>query len=338
MRTKEKLPPIKVCKVDSLKKRHRKYADKYIPNIKTKRNNFGYDSEGRVHFVYCIVNLVNSKFYIGKHTTDYDPNKVGYSFYHGTSKHLHNSMRKYGTNKFRMLILRYFRTPEKALEYETKVITKEFIESKYCYNLQGGGKAFACGEKHHIHKKVKDGTHNFLTRPDGTNVQTDRVLKGTNPFLRRPDGSSLTLDLNLERVKNGTHPFLKRKDGSSWMLDQTLLGKNPLQRRFDGSSVSSDLVRAGKHAWLGINPWDQKCATIESLSSWYLAERISKINKQNPRIKGWTIRDILLTTVKVRTSPYAINSLIKKLNKGWNPKLDASWQLFYKNHKKVLGI
>jgi len=63
--------------------------------------------------------------------------------------------------------------------------------------------------------RVKEGTHNFLTREDGTNVNTDRVVNGTNPFQTRPDGTNLQTD----RVVNGTHHFLTRENGTSVSSD-----------------------------------------------------------------------------------------------------------------------
>jgi hypothetical protein len=48
-------------------------------------------------------------------------------------------MRKHGMSNFRMLILRYFESSEDAYRYETKLITLDMIQSKYCYNRQGGG-------------------------------------------------------------------------------------------------------------------------------------------------------------------------------------------------------
>ena len=60
-------------------------------------------------------------------------------------------------------------------------------------------------------KKVAEGRHPLQTRPNGTNVQTDRASKRTHHFLRRADGSSVASD----RYKAGyVSPFARNTDGS----------------------------------------------------------------------------------------------------------------------------
>ena len=50
---------------------------------------------------------------------------------------------------------------------------------------------------------IKDGTHNFLTKPDGTSLASSQVAAGTHNFLTRSDGSSMSLD----KVSKGIHNF-----------------------------------------------------------------------------------------------------------------------------------
>lgn len=56
-------------------------------------------------------------------------------------------------------------------------------------------------------KRVQNGTHHFLTRSDGTNINTDRVANGTHNWL---DGKQQTI-MNKKRVEDGTHHFLGGK-------------------------------------------------------------------------------------------------------------------------------
>jgi len=77
-----------------------------------------------------------------------------------------------------------------------------------------------------------------------------RVRNKTHPFLTRPDGSSLSKD----RVKNGTNPFLTRKDGTNINTDRVVNGTHHLLTRKDGTSISSDRVKSGKHNFLTDNP------------------------------------------------------------------------------------
>lgn len=53
-------------------------------------------------------------------------------------------------------------------------------------------------------RRIKDGTHNFLKRSDGTSVASDRVNAGTHNWL---DGTATRLR-NLKKINEGTHPWL----------------------------------------------------------------------------------------------------------------------------------
>jgi len=94
--------------------------------------------------------------------------------------------------------------------------------------------------------RLSAGTHNFMTRPDGTNLALDRVKKGTHPWQRRPDGTSLQQD----KVNAGTHHMLVRADGSSRSGDLVKEGNHPWQRRTDGTSQSQDQIIAGTHNFM----------------------------------------------------------------------------------------
>jgi hypothetical protein len=71
-------------------------------------------------------------------------------------------------------------------------------------------------------KKVSEGRHNLLKRPDGTSVSSDFVKTGNHPLARRHDGSSMTMD----RVLNGTNPFTQLGANHPKYLKQLHIFKN----------------------------------------------------------------------------------------------------------------
>jgi hypothetical protein len=71
------------------------------------------------------------------------------------------------------------------------------------------------------YKRVQDGKHPFMTRTDGTNIQTDRIANGTHHFL---DGAISTKN-NLRRSALGINPF----QGSETTKKQLLTGTHPSQ-------------------------------------------------------------------------------------------------------------
>ena len=287
-----------VCNMSLSSLRH---IQKFIPEFKTVKCRVLEEGK-QYHFVYCIINKATGKFYIGKHTTSNPPLRFSKN-YHGSSLHLKNAINKYGTKKFRMLILKQFKTSEAAYLYEKKIITQDMLVSKLCYNLKGGGNGFGVGELNNSYQRVKNGTHNFLTKQNGASVSSERVKKGTHHFLTRPDGSSLQQD----KVEAGIHTF---------------------QRRADGTSVASDLVVKGINHFSGIKPWNSYNASAEAKNTWYQAFRIYKFYLKFPEYHARILKRILEEKYKLSLSLMSIKTMIVKFDNGWIPKSDLDWKLF----------
>lgn len=323
MKTKKKLAPIKICTVKRIPETKLVKLKEFLPDIKTKKNKYNYDIDGLLHTCYVILNLVNHKFYIGKHSFNYDPKIVKYSFYHGSNKHLRNSMRKYGTPNFRMLILKYFRTPEKALEYETKIISPEMIKSKCCYNIQGGGKAFACGDKHHgKRKKFK----RFLSK-----MAKQQVRDGRCAFSKRPDGTSFTSERHKD--ENWINPFKLRKDGSSVAKDRVVSGTHHFLTREDGTNINTDRILKGTHHLVGKEdyPWYSFRGSSISRLTWYFSDRLLNRLIKYPHKKETTLATWINRKYEIennfgrKLSIGSIRAVLFKINSGWSPTEDTNW-------------
>ena len=101
------------------------------------------------YIVYCTINLVNNKIYIGVHGTD---NPEIFDGYLGNSlstkdKYLmnhpkepfHFAVKKYGIKNFQRKTLAVFDTVEEALNLERQIVNEEFIRRKDTYNATLGG-------------------------------------------------------------------------------------------------------------------------------------------------------------------------------------------------------
>lgn len=99
-------------------------------------------------------------------------------------------------------------------------------------------------------KRVEEGTHHLLKRSDGTSLTQDRIRKGTHHFLKEKDGDSIGRRNNEKRVKEGTHNLLKRQDGSSVATDLIKAGKHNFFKA-DGTSLNQDRINAGTHNLVG---------------------------------------------------------------------------------------
>ena len=87
------------------------------------------------HFtVYKITNLVNGKYYIGKHQTK-DLNDG----YFGSGKLIKAAIKKYGIENFVKEILFIFESEDEMNKKEAELVTEELIASGSVYNLCPGG-------------------------------------------------------------------------------------------------------------------------------------------------------------------------------------------------------
>lgn len=88
------------------------------------------------YIVYKTINLVNNKFYIGKHTQNLDP----YQFdgYYGSGSQILNAVKKYGKENFIRETLFVFNNEADCLLKEEEMVAPH-LGKPYCYNMRSGG-------------------------------------------------------------------------------------------------------------------------------------------------------------------------------------------------------
>jgi hypothetical protein len=88
------------------------------------------------YIVYKTINLVNNKFYIGKHTQNLDP----YQFdgYYGSGSQISNAVKKYGKENFIRETLFVFNNEADCLLKEEEMVAPH-LGKPYCYNMRSGG-------------------------------------------------------------------------------------------------------------------------------------------------------------------------------------------------------
>ena len=90
---------------------------------------------------------------------------------------------------------------------------------------------------------LKNGTHHFLQRPDGTSQSSDMVLSGTHPFL----GSEGAKRRNKKRVEQGTHNFLGEMNPNTEKLKKGI-------HHFQLDNPSTKRIKNGTHHFLHDHP------------------------------------------------------------------------------------
>jgi group I intron endonuclease len=86
------------------------------------------------HIVYQTTNLINGKFYIGKHST-----KNLDDGYLGTGLLIKEAIKKYGKENFQRIVLYYCASSQEAYNIESLIVNKNFIKHEDTYNIILGG-------------------------------------------------------------------------------------------------------------------------------------------------------------------------------------------------------
>jgi hypothetical protein len=86
------------------------------------------------YIIYKITNVINGKFYVGKHeTTDINDD------YMGSGRLIISAIKKYGIDSFKKEILHIYDSYEEATNKEKEIVDINFIKNKDSYNLRIGG-------------------------------------------------------------------------------------------------------------------------------------------------------------------------------------------------------
>lgn len=108
--------------------------------------------EKDIHYIYKTTNLLNSKYYIGMHSTC--NLEDGYM---GSGKRLRYSIRKHGVENHSKEILEYFITREELVLREIEIVNKELIADDLCMNLKEGGQGGFSSEEHAKKAQISGG-------------------------------------------------------------------------------------------------------------------------------------------------------------------------------------
>lgn len=101
------------------------------------------------YIVYCTINLINKKIYIGQHLTE-NPNKFDNylgcgvysnkpSTYNKPKTNFQYAVQKYGPSNFKRIIIKIFDNREDALCLESEIVDENFLSRKDVYNEVLGG-------------------------------------------------------------------------------------------------------------------------------------------------------------------------------------------------------
>jgi group I intron endonuclease len=125
--------------------------------------------------VYKTINLVNQKYYIGKHSSE-DPNDK----YLGSGKALQRAIKKHGLENFKKEVLHLYESEVEAYNKEREILEElDGVKDPLCYNLCYGGVGFWKGATHsaEVRDKISEGNKGKV-RTDDAKQKYSTTKKG----------------------------------------------------------------------------------------------------------------------------------------------------------------
>lgn len=177
----------------------------------------------KYYFLYKTTNLVNSKYYIGLHSTD--NLEDGYL---GSGKLLKRAIEKYGRGSFTREILMFYESFEEAVAAEEDYVKATLLKDDLCYNLKLGGTGIRIpGYKHS--KEIRQKISKELkgkTNSEEHNANISKAKRG----IRRPEWAKR---LKADYASGKRKSTLKPRYGPLSLTEES---RQKLSARFSGKN------------------------------------------------------------------------------------------------------
>jgi len=141
----------------------------------------------KYHYIYKTTNVINSKYYIGMHSTD-DLNDG----YIGSGKRLWHSINYHGKENHVCKILEYCQDRKELKGREEEIVNEQLLSEYLCLNLVTGGSGFMLDD------------HHFNCSKKGGKVFSDKLKNDKQFRLKHNKKASKRLE---EWIKSGKHDF-----------------------------------------------------------------------------------------------------------------------------------
>lgn len=176
--------------------------------------------------IYKITNVVNNKYYIGKHQT-----KNLDDDYMGSGKMLNQAITKYGIENFSKEILHVFDNDADMNAKEKELVTEEFCKRDDTYNLcNGGNGGFGYinrtmnGTQKKIHKAIEMWQHLYKTDPEWREWRRERMQEVfQNPERRAKMSRAMKAHY---ADKDGTFKGKTHTEETKQKIKQSSIGKH----------------------------------------------------------------------------------------------------------------
>lgn len=196
------------------------------------------------HYIYKTINLINSKFYIGMHSTS--NLEDGYI---GSGKRLWYSIGKYGRENFKMEILEFLPDRSSLKEREKEIVNSDLLKEELCMNLMAGGQGGYCGNGGHIKWSSAGGKASFiLNKEERVKEFSERAIElHKKGILKAPDWTGKThkqetRDKIGESVKISQKGEKNSQYGTCWIKHE-LLGIKKIKKELIQQFIDSGWIK-----------------------------------------------------------------------------------------------
>lgn len=149
------------------------------------------------YIIYKVTNLINGKYYIGRHATK-DINDS----YMGSGLGIINAINKYGKENFKKEIIAEANDAEELWELEKEIVDNSIVEDKMSYNMAYGGRNYIDGLRKHNPEKFSE--HQSRAGKSGAKKFLESMSTEQRKEWHSKGGKSAS---NKNKI-NGTHPFI----------------------------------------------------------------------------------------------------------------------------------
>lgn len=159
--------------------------------------------------IYKTTNMVNGKYYIGKHQTNNPLDS-----YLGSGKAIANAIKLYGRQSFKKEILFEFDNEDEMNRKERELVTEEIVNDPLSYNIGVGGEGgpHFKGKKHSNESRSKMGRHDRVFTAESRQKISDANRRRTiSDETRRKISEKAKTRIHSEQSKKKISDSLKAK-------------------------------------------------------------------------------------------------------------------------------
>ena len=197
------------------------------------------------YLIYKTTNLINGKFYIGKHQTN---NKN--DSYLGSGIALEKAIKKYGRNNFIREILFECNSEEEMNQKEKEIITDDLIKNKNCYNLGLGGEGGAMFKGKHHTEETKQKLREISSGKHHTEETKQKIReKNKGRIFSKESREKISKSLKKNGRLNNMTEERKKKISKSLLTYYDKKGRKD-KRRIKREKVNLIIDKDGKQCYI----------------------------------------------------------------------------------------